>query len=292
MSFSDRISFFETILDRSIEGKVIVKDISSISGGCIHNSVKVQTIQGDFFVKMNQSSDADMFDKEFMGLRILREANEINLPVPIRSGIFENTSFLITAYLESGIRKKDFWKKFGQDLAKLHLHLNNYYGLDHDNYIGRLPQKNTYRESWIKFFINNRLEIQVRMAVDHQLIDHGFTDRFKHFYKLLPDLLPEEPPSLLHGDLWSGNFITGPDGYAALIDPAVYYGNREIELSFTQMFGGFDSVFYGSYSEIYPLQKGFDKRVDIYNLYPYLVHLNMFGRSYLNGVERVINRYL
>jgi len=292
MSFSDQTSFLEKILNRSMEGEVIVHNYSNISGGCIHNSIKVQTNLGDFFVKMNQRFDADMFDKEYLGLKILRDANEINLPLPISSGTSENKSFIITEFFESGIRKGDFWQIFGQNLAKLHLHHNNLYGLDHDNYIGRLPQKNDYTARWIEFFINHRLEKQVKMAVDNQMIDQKLTNRFDYFFKLLPDLLPEEPPSLLHGDLWSGNFMVGPDGHAALIDPAVYYGNREIEISFTQMFGGFDPVFYKSYDEFYPLQQGFDRRVDIYNLYPYLVHLNMFGRSYLAGIEKVLNRYI
>jgi fructosamine-3-kinase len=103
--------------------------------------------------------------------------------------------------------------------------------------------------------------------------------------------MPEEPPSLLHGDLWSGNFITGEEGQPVIIDPAVYYGNREIELSFTQMFGGFDSIFYDAYREMYPLSPGFNNRVEVYNIYPYLVHVNLFGTSYLSGVERVIKRY-
>ena len=286
------INFYETILGNNLKEAVRVTHYSPIGGGCIHHAMKVQTSQGLFFIKSNQVSDADMFKKEFLGLKKLKEASELYIPDPLGYGTHGRKAYLITEFIESRPGKSDFWEKFGIGLARLHRHHADRYGFDHDNYIGRLPQKNVYYNSWIDFFIEMRLEAQLKMAVDLRRVDSGFSKRFKDFFKRLPDLLPLEPPSLLHGDLWSGNFMTGPDGHAVLVDPAVYYGHREIELSFTQMFGGFERSFYESYHDAYPLTPGFDERVEIYNLYPYLVHVNLFGNSYLGGVERVLNKYV
>ena len=132
----------------------------------------------------------------------------------------------------------------------------------------------------------------MQLAIQNGLVSSNFIERYRNFYKLIPDLLPADQPALLHGDLWSGNVMVGGDGKVCLIDPAVYYGHREIELAFTQLFGGFDHEFYRSYQSTYPLEAGFDQRVDIYNMYPLMVHVNLFGTSYLSGVERVLKRYL
>jgi fructosamine-3-kinase len=236
--------------------------------------------------------DADMFKKEYQGLKVLGKVGAIYIPVPIGYGTLDQSAYLITEYIDSGPQRKDFWGKFAAGLAELHRHHQDRFGFELDNYIGRLPQKNNHYTRWVDFFIEMRLEAQLKIAIDLHRIDTRFLKRIREFMKLLPELLPEEPPSLLHGDLWSGNFMTGSDGYAVLIDPAVYYGHREIELSFTRMFGGFDQSFYESYQDDYPLNPGFEDRVDIYNLYPYLVHVNLFGNSYLGGVERVINRFV
>ena len=123
-------------------------------------------------------------------------------------------------------------------------------------------------------------------------VNNDILRNFEKLFSVLQNLIPEASPSLLHGDLWSGNFMCGEDGEAVIFDPAVYYGHREIELAFTQMFGGFDKSFYSAYNEEFPLLPGFDDRVDLYNLYPLLVHLNLFGQSYLSGITQTLSRYL
>jgi fructosamine-3-kinase len=292
MNDKGQILFFQNLLNKVLSSTVKVKGYASIGGGCIHNAVKVHSSQGDFFLKYNHRKDSDMFEKEYMGLQVLQEADSLYIPDPIGFGIQENYSFLVMEYIESAPQKPDFWEKFGYDLARLHLHHHDHFGFGHDNYIGRLPQKNKYYENWIDFFIEMRLEEQLKLSIDQGRTDTSFSRRFQKFLGRLPGLLQEESPSLIHGDLWSGNFMVGTDGYAVLIDPAVYYGHREIELSFSRMFGGFDRQFYKSYEETFPLEPGFEERVDIYNVYPYLVHLNLFGDSYLGGIERVLDRYV
>jgi fructosamine-3-kinase len=282
----------QVILNRDLDDDIKVLELSSIAGGCIHNAQKVKTNKGLFFIKLNKSSHLDMFKTEFSGLELLAGANEIDVPTPISNGIESGQAYLMTSFVDSRQRKDDFWIDFGQSLALLHKkHQNNQYGLSYDNYIGRLDQYNNFQNEWIPFFISQRLEVQLKLAYDNGYVDRTYLECFSRFCIVLPDLLPEEPPSLLHGDLWSGNFMTGEKGQPVVVDPAVYYGNREIELSFTRMFGGFDALFYRTYHDIFPLAPGFDDRVEIYNLYPHLVHVNMFGGSYLNGVTPVLRKY-
>ena len=163
--------------------------------------------------------------------------------------------------------------------------------MDHSNYIGRLPQRNAFEETWVDFFIEHRLEVQLGLAIYNGHVDSFYADRFRSIYAVLPDEFPDERPCLLHGDLWSGNVMIGPKGEPVILDPAVFYGHREAELAFTRMFGGFDPYFYSAYNEATPLEVGFESRIDLYNLYPLLVHVNLFGTSYLSGVERTLKRF-
>ena len=270
-----------------------VLDTTFTSGGCINNTLKLNTSHGDFFLKWQSGIPDDMFQKEARGLKILAEAKAIKIPEVITYGKLDGKYYLLMEHIESASPESGYWKNFGTALAEMHLsNSSDKYGLDHDNYIGKLPQPNDFNDNWIEFFIERRLEFQLKLAVQNRLVDSRFVNRYRSFYEKLPSLLPIDQPALLHGDMWSGNVMVGPEGQVCLIDPAVYFGHREIELAFTQMFGGFDNDFYSAYHEAYPLQPGFDERVGIYNIYPHMVHVNLFGTSYLSGVESVLRRYL
>jgi fructosamine-3-kinase len=155
--------------------------------------------------------------------------------------------------------------------------------------MGSLPQSNKKHTTWNEFFVEERLKKQVSLAGDYfSFSDHAAFDRL---YKRLDALLPVEPPALLHGDLWGGNYMISPAGKACLIDPAVYYGHREVDISMTTLFGGFDEHFYFSYEEEYPLEKGWRERLDIFKLYPLLIHLNLFGSGYLGSILNTIRRF-
>ncbi len=285
--------FFESILEESLGRSVKLKGTQFKSGGCINNALKLNTSEGDYFLKWQSGIPEDMFGKEAKGLELLQSANAMNVPKVIAFGVLDGKHYLLMENIDSAPSKADYWSHFGRALAEMHSNNSNpKYGLDHDNYIGKLPQQNDYDENWIDFFIEKRLDFQLRLAVKNQLVNSHFVNRYRKFYDILPELLPVDQPALLHGDLWSGNVMVGHDGYVCLIDPAVYYGHREIELAFTQMFGGFGQDFYTSYQEIYPLEPGFDERVGIYNIYPHMVHVNLFGTSYLSGVESVLRRYV
>ncbi|MEX0773075.1 MAG: fructosamine kinase family protein [Balneolales bacterium] len=272
-----------------------INNTSPVSGGSINNAAKVKLKNGEaYFVKWNKESLVHMFETEAKGLELLKKAKtDLVFPKVEDYNVIpeENISFLVMEYLEPKTPVNSFYENFGKQLAQLHENKSDTYGLDHDNFIGRLPQDNSPSVDWISFFIERRLRPQFEMAVDSAQLPATLIQNFERLCELLPDMLPDEKPSLLHGDLWGGNYLCVSDKQAALVDPAVYYGNREIELSFTQLFGGFDDSFYDAYNEAMPLQSNFNERVDIYNLYPLLVHVNMFGRAYASQVQAIIQDF-
>lgn len=291
MLFPDE-SFFEGALFQCLGREINVQKITVLSGGDINEAYKLTAGDSAYFIKINTPEVGDLFEKEARGMKVLKQANALTIPSVIGEGVYNATPFILLEFIEQGAPKGTFWEEFGQSLAALHQNHANQFGLDHDNYIGRLPQKNSWRDTWIDFFIENRLEVQLGLAIYNGHVDHQFADRFRLMYPKLPGLLPEEKASLLHGDLWSGNFMCDAASKPCIFDPAIYYGSREMELAFTQLFGGFDQQFYQSYNDAYPLEPGFGERTDIYNLYPLLVHVNLFGPSYLSGINSTLNRHL
>lgn len=287
------IKFFEAILEKSLGHPIKIINTEFKSGGCINNTLKLITTNANYFLKWQSGIPEDMFQKESIGLELLAKSGNIRIPEVISSGKLEGKHYLLMENIESAPATTNYWEDFGISLATMHQSNSaENYGLNHDNYIGKLPQPNSFHDNWIDFFIQNRLEFQLKLAVENRMVSTKFVEMYREFYELLPELLPQDKPALLHGDMWSGNVLVGNNGKVCLIDPAVYFGHREIELAFTQMFGGFGSEFYASYHATYPLEPGFDERVEIYNIYPHMVHVNLFGQSYLSGVERVLQRYL
>lgn len=283
--------FLETVLKESIDASCELINSTIVSGGCINNTLKLETSHGPFFIKW-KPNEPELFQREAQGLEILRSHSPIHVPEVLAKGAFQAYHFLLLEYIESSPRGATFWEDFGGNLAQQHRVIRSQFGLDHDNHIGRLSQQNEFRKSWIDFFVEMRLEPQVAMAEHNRVASPALRKDFEKLYTFLPDLLPDEPPSLLHGDLWSGNFMTDMHGRACIFDPAIYYGHREMELAFTKMFGGFTSAFYKAYDEEWPLAPGFEERQDLYNLYPLLVHLNLFGSGYMAGINQTLKRFL
>lgn len=280
-------------LERVVNTKVELLDFRNVSGGCINQGGKLTTTQGNYFLKWNDAKRfPDMFKKEALGLALLREPKAAKIPSVIAVGENSRTQFLILEFIETGRPNAMYWNELGKSLAALHKQTSSAFGLDHDNYIGSLPQDNSKNDNWIDFFIQSRINPQLKLAVDNGKLNVSQLRSFECLYKELPSLLPIDRPSLLHGDLWSGNVIVDHAGAAVLIDPAVYYGHREMELAYTQLFGGMESDFYNAYFEAFPVVSGFDNRVDIYNLYPLLVHVNLFGGGYANQVISILNRFI
>lgn len=279
-------------IEELIDSKITAAN--TVSGGSINRAAKIETDdKNTYFLKWNGSAPDDMFPKEKRGLELLASSDSgLKVPDVISSGTdSDGINFLLIEFIQEGSPHKNSAENFGRRLAKLHKNRAGNYGLDYDNYIGRLVQKNSRHDEWIDFFIEQRLAPQLKQAIDQGKLPVAVSKNFQRLYDKLPELLPEEPASLLHGDLWGGNYFFDGEGEPVIYDPAVYYGNREIELAFTHLFGGFTADFYSAYNQSFPLQPNFEERKDIYNLYPLLVHTNMFGGSYGRQVEGIVQQF-
>jgi fructosamine-3-kinase len=281
-------------LEEQLGGSVAIEATENLTGGCIHRVLRLRTNQGDFCLKYNPDPAAGaMFRTEAQDLQLLREARAIRIPAVLAETVSEAGEFLLMEYLAPGRQQRDYWPVFGEQLAALHSQSTEQFGLDYDNYIGSLPQYNTQRSpNWPEFFRTQRLLPQIEWARAKNLLDRQTNQGLDQCLARLEALFPEERPALIHGDLWQGNVMTGPNGQVALIDPAVYYGHREIELAFSRLFGGFPREFYSRYEQALPLTPGFEERIDYYNLYPLLVHVNIFGRSYVSDVAQIVRPFV
>lgn len=265
------------------------------SGGCINSTYLIELKSGkSFFIKANSSAPSDMFREEARGLLALADNFPLKVPAPLALGKEGSRDFLIMENIRSASESSDFWPNFGHALAQMHKRKGpSVYGFGSDNYIGSTRQINDQLVCWTDFFCEKRLMYQLELASAKKLADAYIIQGVEKICNKIRSLLPEpEYPSLLHGDLWSGNYLTDEEGQAALIDPAVYFGHREADLAMTELFGRFNSIFYSAYNEVYPLEKSYRERKDLYNLYHMLNHLNLFGTSYLGSVKSIISAYL
>ena len=264
-----------------------------VSGGSINIAYELQTAGGKYFLKVNHKAlYPGMFAAEAEGLKLLTQTNTVKVPVIVLQGDAGNESFLLLEWVDAKRGSVQATQNLGVQLAQMHRNTADEFGLDHDNYIGSLPQSNRKHAKWSDFFIQERLQPMVSLAADKRLLEYADAGNFEKLYTKLPELFEEEAPALLHGDLWSGNYLTTLADEPYLIDPAVYYGHREADLAMTSLFGGFSHEFYRDYNEAFPLAKGWQKRTDLWNLYPLLVHLNLFGAGYLDRVRDAVKSYL
>ena len=285
----DFIHQFEHICSEIENKKVKLRAYEKIYGGDINETYRLAMTDIDYFVKINNKDKLPMFEVEAESLQILSASNSFRIPVVFEAGEFEEKSYLLMEFIPSMLDAENP-KNFAESLAELHQNTNDKFGLSYDNYIGILPQNNSERENWIDFYIENRLQYQINLARQKDLIPTHLLHQFDKLFQKLPELLVIEPPALLHGDLWNGNYFYDQLGKAVVFDPAIYYGNREVDLAMMSLFGGFNPKIYDIYNEIFPLEKAWKERLMIYQLYPLLVHLNLFGNSYLTSIEQVFNR--
>ena len=273
-----------------------------VYGGDINESYCLSLSDGTaVFMKCNTIKNLSFFIAEANGLEALQTTNAIGVPKPLAVGTdkSQRISFLLMEYLETTSKLTRYWEIFGRELAMLHradcskyveAGVGRPFGFKQDNYIGASPQINTLKENWIAFFRECRLLPQVRMA--ERYFDSKTRKQSMKLLDHLDSYLTEPKfPSLIHGDLWSGNAICGPNGKAWILDPAVYVGHYEAELAMTELFGGNPTSFYEAYNELTPIDNGYHDRRDLYNLYHLLNHLNLFGATYLSSVQRILNKY-
>lgn len=280
-------------LRKKISPEALLTDFTVVGGGCINHCGKLVTSAGTFFLKWNDALKfPGMLVAEAKGLTLLRNPGVIHVPEVLGVGEVGDHQFMVMEYVHQHARSKNYWDNFGRHLATLHQVRETAFGLDHQNYMGSLQQFNDPVGSWVDFFIQQRLSVQVELAIANHRLPAEVLIKIEILYQKLPALLPAEQPSLLHGDLWSGNLIADEMGEPCLIDPAVYFGHREADLAMTQLFGGFDDRYMNSYHEVFPLTPGLSERIDLYNLYPLLVHVNLFGGGYVSQVNSILNRYI
>lgn len=269
-------------------GSFTVKETHTIAGGCINQAYRISDGLQRYFVKLNDPGGFAMFEAEAAGLMEIHQSNTIRVPQPISYGQNEDAAWLVMEYLALAGRGKA--SDLGIQLAALHRCTAKQYGWLRENTIGQTPQINTYNSDWIDFWRSQRLQYQLDLAKAK-----GFHGRLQSLgEQLLIDLDKFFPashplPSLLHGDLWSGNYAYDQSGNPVLFDPAVYYGDREADIAMTELFGGFSTDFYSAYRCNYPLDSGYNTRKVVYNLYHVLNHLNLFGSSYRHQAEQMMS---
>lgn len=275
---------------------VRVRSERAVGGGMINETRQLLLTNGkSFFLKVNSRAHSDLFVEEARGLLALRETTGPRVPAPL--GLFEkgDHQYLLMEWIEAGRPGGDFWTRFGGALAQLHrTNRSPRCGFFGDNHIGTTDQPNGWMVSWHDFFGERRLLFQVELARKHGRADAAMEQGVRSLIKKLPDLVPdldEGGASILHGDLWGGNYMASTENEPVVIDPAVYYGHREADLAMSELFGGFSPEFYRAYQAEWPLVPGYEQRRDIYNLYHLLNHLNLFGGSYAGSCQAIIRRF-
>ena len=267
-----------------------------IGGGCINQTQAVTLSNGEtVFLKYNDHPPEDMFEKEALGLNLMRQAeNGPRIPKVIALPEGPNPHFLIIEYIEEGNSGNGYYERFAQSLAAMHRTTQERYGLDHDNFIGSTKQINTPEADALTFFREHRLRFQQKLARERGLLPVKTDKKMDQLCDQLDQQLDlsGERPALVHGDLWSGNTFPDNAGNSCLVDPAVHFGLRETDLAMTELFGRLPQTFYDAYQEAFPKNPGYEERKPIYNLYHLLNHLNLFGGSYLASVESTVNTYV
>ncbi|ESA33090.1 fructosamine-3-kinase [Leptolyngbya sp. Heron Island J] len=277
-------------ISRAISQPFQVVQTRSVGGGCINQAYGVSDGQTTFFVKLNQASKLAMFEAELAGLKEMYNSQTIRIPQPVCCGLAGTNAYIGMEWLDLG-SDPSAWATMGQNLAAMHRTSSDLgFGWHRTNTIGETHQPNDWQESWLRFWQNQRLGYQFRLAKRRG----GSFPQQAQLLAAVPELLVghDPMPSLVHGDLWSGNAAITTAGEPVIFDPATYYGDREVDLAMTELFGRFPSAFYDAYESAYPLAAGYPTRKILYNLYHILNHFNLFGGGYAAQANRMIQQLL
>jgi len=285
----------EHALTHQLGEPISISHVEVIHGGCINSTFKIAaSSNAHFFLKSNAQAPEGMFEAETEGLEAILQTSSIRCPRPLAISDSDfSPAFLILEFIRSAPQSAKFAELLGRGLAQMHRSTADRFGFENDNYIGSSPQCNEWSAAWPEFFARARLGFQLKLLQKKGRATGELEQRLTKLIEKLPDLIGRHnpPPSLLHGDLWGGNVISDESGAPVIIDPAVYYGDREVDLAMTELFGRFDPAFYAAYREAYPLPDGYDLRRDVYNLYHLMNHLLIFGLSYMGGLMDILRRY-
>ncbi|MER3435255.1 MAG: hypothetical protein C4288_18020 [Leptolyngbya sp. ERB_1_1] len=267
------------------------RDRRSVGGGCINQGYRVSDDSHAFFVKLNRADQLEMFEAEALGLQQMIEAQAIRVPKPICVDIAGSSAYIVLEWLELGRGNSQSWAEMGRNLARMHQYQKSTaFGWERSNTIGSTPQMNPWTSDWVEFFTQHRIGYQLELAAQNG-------GRFRNGARLLeriPELLAAHSPkpSIVHGDLWSGNAAVMQAGEPVIFDPATYWGDREVDLAMSELFGSFPTEFYRGYDEVYPIDASYKQRKTLYNLYHILNHFNLFGGSYESQANRIIDQLI
>ncbi len=292
--------------------KFAIDNRRSVSGGCINQGYAISSISGTYFAKINQASQVTMFEAEARGLQEMRKTQTIRVPELICWGTEGNSAYIVLEWLDLGRGGDSAWAEMGRKLAEMHKFtplspgagtgapplqrggeevnsglLRGVFGWDINNTIGSTMQINNWMGNWAEFWAEHRIGYQLKLAKSRG----GHFPQEERLLKLIPELLAgyQPQPSLVHGDLWGGNAGVTSAGEPVIFDPATYFGDREVDLAMTELFGGFPAQFYRGYNQVWPLDSGYERRKTLYNLYHILNHFNLFGGSYASQANQMIN---
>jgi fructosamine-3-kinase len=274
-------------ISQATDTNFAIENRRSVSGGCINQGYALTGNGATYFVKINQASQVEMFVAEALGLKQIQTTQTIRVPQPICWGMADRASYLVLEWLEFGRGTTQSWEEMGRKLAAMHqAGGSDHFGWERNNTIGSTPQINHWTDNWAHFFAQERIGYQLRLAGRR---GGNFLDEEQVVAVVLEALADREPqPSLVHGDLWSGNVAVTTAGEPVILDPATYYGDREVDLAMTELFGGFPAAFYRGYNQAFPLDEGYQQRKTIYNLYHVLNHFNLFGGGYGSQANQMI----
>ncbi len=281
-------------LSEVIGQKVIIQTEKSLGGGCINHTSKLETSAGNFFLKWNDNCAADIFIREAESLSELKKAAGDFLLIPevfAAKEVDETPGFLVLEFLENG-NSKDADEKLGRELAKIHQYTNAKFGFYNDNYCGATLQNNLWKNNWPGFYSENRLQFLLSLIEKERPLPASEMVIYEKLICRIESLIPNESvPVLIHGDLWSGNYMVSVKG-PALIDPCSYYADREMEFAIMTMFGGFSQRFYDAYNEVNPLSPDWKQRNRLYQLYHVLNHYYLFGGGYRAQAIQIAKNYI
>lgn len=283
----------EATISEYLGDSFTIKSKSSVGGGCINSAFRISSGEQEYFIKLNSEDKLEMFIAEAEGLQELSSAMAIRVPEPVCYGTADGQAYIVMEALTMGGSKTNSMQQLGEQLAAMHQHTKDQFGWHRDNTIGSTPQLNKWHSNWIDFWREQRLGYQLKLAGKHGA-GRGFLNKGEQLQDNLEVFFYDYQPeaSLLHGDLWSGNYSILSNGEPVIFDPAVYYGDREADIAMTELFGGFGQEFYSAYNNAWPMGEGYKVRKTFYNLYHIINHFNLFGGGYASQAEGMMDRLL
>ncbi|WP_313385979.1 fructosamine kinase family protein [Chishuiella sp.] len=281
------------ILERLKQLNLGIETIVPIKGGDINDAFRIESFNKKYFLKVNSATNfPNLFIKEARALNTIKETKTFPIPKVLNLGeVGKDFQYLLLEWIEPSTPTVVNWEKLGRNLAKLHQNTNNQFGWSEDNYIGIVLQPNKFEDNWNDFYAQNRILPMMKLLKNKQLITSKQIKSAENLCKQFDSIFPKEKPALIHGDFWNGNIISGVKGEFNLIDPAIYYGNREMDIAMAKLFGGFDDTFFDAYQEITPLEPGYEERLPVTQLFPLLIHAYLFEGYYVKDVQTILKKF-